>query len=108
MELQRLRDELGAALDGAPTPLAAADRLCAACVELLDVDGASISLIADGMCEAASGSDQRGELGGCGVIDTRAGRRAALTASEVAYQILNRQLIVSADDWYDGDHRRET
>jgi len=31
-----------------------------------------------------------------------------LTASEVAYQILNRQLIVSADDWYDGDHRRET
>ena len=31
-----------------------------------------------------------------------------LTASEVAYRILNRQLIVSADDWHDVDHRRET
>lgn len=31
-----------------------------------------------------------------------------LTASEVAYRILNWQLIVSADDWHDVDHRRET
>lgn len=56
MELQRLRDQLGAAMDGAPTPLAAADRLCAACVELLDVDGASISLIADGKAQGTFGS----------------------------------------------------
>lgn len=60
MGLQRLRDELGAALDGAPTALAAADRLCAACVELLDVDGASISLIAEGKTQGTFGSS--GEL----------------------------------------------
>lgn len=48
MELRQLRDQLGAALNGAPSPPAAADRLCAACVELLDVDGASISLNTDG------------------------------------------------------------
>ncbi len=46
--MQRLREQFGAALDGAPTPFAAADRLGAACVELLDVDGGSISLIAEG------------------------------------------------------------
>ena len=48
MDKQRLRDVLGDAVSGAPTPLAAADRLCTACVELLDVDGASISYIGDG------------------------------------------------------------
>jgi hypothetical protein len=31
-----------------------------------------------------------------------------LTASEVAYRILSRRLIVTADDWHDGDQRRET
>jgi hypothetical protein len=56
MELQRLRDQLGAAMDGAPTPLAAADRLCTACVDLLDVDGASISLIAQGKTQGTFGS----------------------------------------------------
>lgn len=60
LRLQRLRDELGSALDGAPTALAAADRLCAACVELLDVDGASISLIAEGKTQGRFGSS--GEL----------------------------------------------
>ncbi len=59
MGLQRLRGQLGAALDGAPTPLAAADRLCEACVELLDVDGASISLIAEGKTQGTFGSSGR-------------------------------------------------
>lgn len=56
MELQRLRNQFAAALEGAPTPLAAADRLCTACVELLDVDGASISLIAEGKTQGTFGS----------------------------------------------------
>ncbi len=56
MEVQWLRDQLGAALDETTTPLAAADRLCAACVDLLDVDGASISLIADGRTHGTFGS----------------------------------------------------
>lgn len=38
MDKQRVREVLGAAVTDAPTPLAAADRLCAACVQLLDVD----------------------------------------------------------------------
>ena len=56
MDRQRLRDVLGDAVSGAPTPLAAADRLCTACVELLDVDGASISYIGDGTMQGTFGS----------------------------------------------------
>lgn len=60
VEMSRLRERLGAALVGAETPLAAADRLCAACVSLLDVDGASISLIRAGATQGTFGSS--GEL----------------------------------------------
>jgi hypothetical protein len=56
VDRQQLRDELGAALSDAPTPLAAADRLCAACVRLLDVDGASISFIGGGTMNGTFGS----------------------------------------------------
>jgi len=56
MELERLRDMLGAAVADAPTPLAAADQLCTTCVELLDVDGASISLIDGGATQGTFGS----------------------------------------------------
>lgn len=42
MEPARLRSDLDAAVAGAADPRAAADRLCRACVRLLDVDGASI------------------------------------------------------------------
>ena len=55
-----VRERLGASLAGAATPLAAADGLCHACVELLDVDGASISLIRDGAARGTFGST--GEL----------------------------------------------
>ena len=58
--MTRLRERLGASLVGAATPLAAADRLCRACVDLLDVDGASISLIKDGGSQGTFGSS--GEL----------------------------------------------
>ncbi|GAC1610908.1 MAG: GAF domain-containing protein [Mycobacteriales bacterium] len=60
MDRQRLRDTLGDAVAGAPTPLAAADRLCQACVELLDVDGASISFIDGSTTQGTFGSS--GEL----------------------------------------------
>ena len=56
VEIGRLRERLGAALVGARTPLAAADRLCEACVDLLDVDGASVSLIRDGGTQGTFGS----------------------------------------------------
>lgn len=56
MDKQQLRAALGAAVTGAPTPLAAADRLCAACVDLLDVDGASISFIDGGAMQGTFGS----------------------------------------------------
>ena len=56
MDQQRLREALGSAVTGASTPLAAADRLCEACVQLLDVDGASISLIDGGTMQGTFGS----------------------------------------------------
>lgn len=61
MELARVKQGLGAALVGARTPLAAADRLCEACVDLLEVDGASVSLV-DGL-----GSTQ-GTFGSSGAL----------------------------------------
>ncbi len=60
MEISRVRERLGAALTGAETPLSAADRLCEACVDLLDVDGASITLVRDGASRGTFGSS--GEL----------------------------------------------
>jgi len=56
VDTRRLRDALGEAVTGASSPLAAADRLCAECVRLLDVDGASISLIAGGTMAGMFGS----------------------------------------------------
>ena len=60
MDTQRLKDALGEAVTGAPTPLAAADRLCEACVQFLDVDGASISFIDGSTTQGTFGSS--GEL----------------------------------------------
>lgn len=60
VEISQLRERLGEAVTGAESPLAAADRLCEACVDLLDVDGASISLIKDGATQGTFGSS--GEL----------------------------------------------
>jgi len=56
VDKQALRDALGDAISGAPTPLAAADRLCTACVQLLEVDGASISFIEGGAMKGTFGS----------------------------------------------------
>lgn len=57
---ERLRGDLGAAMDGAGGALTAADRLCQACVEVLQVDGASISLLHEGASRGTFGSS--GEL----------------------------------------------
>ena len=53
---QQLRAELSAVVSGAGTALAVADRLCQACVGLLEVDGASISLTLDGTNRGTFGS----------------------------------------------------
>jgi GAF domain-containing protein len=52
----RLRTKLGKSMSGANGALAAADQLCVACVELLEVDGASISLMYDGTTRGTFGS----------------------------------------------------
>lgn len=51
-----LRAEFADAVRGVEPGLAAADRLCHACVELLDVDGAAISLVSAGVMHGTFGS----------------------------------------------------
>jgi len=58
--LDQLRRDLGAAMSGADSALAAADQLCLACVEFLEVDGASVSLVHEGSSWGTFGSS--GEL----------------------------------------------
>ncbi len=55
-----LRSALGTAVQAADPGLAAADALCRACVDLLDVDGAAISLFHEGKTHGTFGSS--GEL----------------------------------------------
>lgn len=55
-----MRHELASAMAGAPSALGAADLLCTACVRLLDVDGAAISLIHQDTSRGTFGSS--GEL----------------------------------------------
>jgi hypothetical protein len=58
--LEQLRADLGASIRGAGSALGAADQLCRACVDLLEVDGASISLTHEGSTRGTFGSS--GEL----------------------------------------------
>ena len=60
MPMQRLRAELGAATAG-PGGALAADRLCRVCVELLQVDGAALSLV----------HGDRGTVGSSGALSRR-------------------------------------
>jgi len=59
----RLRVGFSAAIEGVAPGLVTADRLCQACVDLLDVDGAGISLIHAGATRGTFGS--AGELSRC-------------------------------------------
>lgn len=53
---EQIRSRLASAVAHAETPLKAADRLCEACVELLDVDGAAISIVQEGVSRGTFGS----------------------------------------------------
>lgn len=57
---ERLRADLQTAMADAGGGLSAADRLCVACVDLLDVDGAAVSLMHKGSTQGTFGSS--GEL----------------------------------------------
>ena len=60
MSTDQLRLDLSEAMAGAAPGVETADRLCRACVDLLGVDGAAISLIQDGATRGTFGSS--GEL----------------------------------------------
>ncbi len=53
---ERVREGLTAAISGLRRGRPVADRLCRACVELLDVDGAALSIVNDGAITRALGS----------------------------------------------------
>ena len=53
---ERVRTGLGSAISGPGGALESADRLCHACVDLLDVDGASISFVDQGASRGTFGS----------------------------------------------------
>ncbi len=57
MSTGEVRAGLNAAIAGGDRGLAAADRLCRACVDLLDVDGAAVSLVHEGDMHGTFGSD---------------------------------------------------
>lgn len=54
--IAELRASLGGAMDSGDLTMSMADRLCHACVELLDVDGAAISLMLEGSSQGTFGS----------------------------------------------------
>jgi hypothetical protein len=54
--LDHLRTELGTIMSGTGTGREAADRLCVACVDLLEVDGAAISMVYDGYSHGTFGA----------------------------------------------------
>jgi hypothetical protein len=54
--LDRMRAELSAAMAGARPGLQAANELCAACVDVLGVDGAAISMVSDGFSHGTFGA----------------------------------------------------
>ncbi len=56
MDIRTIKAGLGSALATASSPLAAADSLCHACVDLLEVDGASVSLMDAGALQGTFGS----------------------------------------------------
>lgn len=63
MSRERVRAGLEDAIADAGSSLSPADRLCVACVELLDVDGAAVSLVMDG--------PTRGTFGASGALSRR-------------------------------------
>ena len=56
-DIDRIRAGLSAAVSGVERGRAVADRLCGACVELLDIDGAALSIIHNGAISRSLGAD---------------------------------------------------
>lgn len=54
--IAELRTSLGRAMDTGDPKMSTADRLCHACVDLLDVDGAAISIMLNGSSQGTFGS----------------------------------------------------
>jgi len=54
--LAQMKAELGAVVAQSPPGLSTANQLCQACVDLLDVDGAAISMVFDGVSQGTYGS----------------------------------------------------
>lgn len=87
LSLAQIKSELGAVVAGAPPGLPAANRLCTACVDLLGVDGAAISMILDGEPQGTFGSSSSASrrldefqftLGEGPCLDAAATRKAVL------------------------------
>ncbi|MFD1947246.1 GAF and ANTAR domain-containing protein [Nocardioides aestuarii] len=56
LSIDAVREELDAAMSAVAPGIAAADELCAACVGLLEVDGAAVSMVYDGATRGTFGS----------------------------------------------------
>ncbi|HWH99125.1 MAG TPA: ANTAR domain-containing protein [Propionibacteriaceae bacterium] len=54
--LAQMTTELAAVIAGSPPGLSTANQLCTACVDLLDVDGAAISMVFDGASQGTYGA----------------------------------------------------
>ena len=55
-DLQAVRLELSAVIAAAAPGISAANDLCTACVDLLEVDGAAVSVVYDGASRGTFGS----------------------------------------------------
>lgn len=53
---ERLRAQLGAVISGPGGATGSADRLCLACAELLEIDGAALSVVRDGSVHGTLGA----------------------------------------------------
>jgi hypothetical protein len=86
------------AMDGATGALAAADQLCRACVDLLDVDGASVSLMHEGTT--------RGTFGSSGELSRRLDELQFTFGEGPCLESVSQDAAVSAEDLNDPAEQR--
>jgi GAF domain len=85
-------------MDGAAGALAAADQLCRACVDLLDVDGASLSSMHEG--------GTRGTFGSSGEMSRRLDQLQFTFGEGPCLEAVSQGTLVSADDLDDPAEQR--